>query len=206
MARTASAAAIHRDLVRACARLDARGILAGAEGNLSVRASAARIVVTPAGLTKGTLRAASLVTVAPDGRKLAGKLGASSELPMHVAIYAARPDVHAVVHAHPRAATAFALGGPGLPVGALAELDLVIGPVPVVPYARPGSEALARAVVAALRKGNAVLLANHGAVTVGPTLQSAIQRMESLEQFAQIVINAHILAMQQRVSWEEGNG
>lgn len=201
-----SAAAIQRDLVRGCARLDARGILAGAEGNLSVRLSAARIVVTPAGLTKGTLRTTDLVTVAPDGKKLAGRHGASTELPMHLAIYAARADVRAVVHAHPRAATAFALGGPGLPVGALAELDLVVGPVPVVPYAPPGSDALAKAVGTALCKGNAILLARHGAVTVGPTLESAIQRMESLEQSAQIVINAHILGVQRRVSWEEGNG
>ena len=191
-----AAVAISREIVRGCARLDARGILAGAEGNVSVRLSASRILVTPAGMTKGALRASDLVIVAPDGRPLAGTRSPSSELPMHLAIYAAHPDVHAVVHAHPRAATAFALGGQGLPVGALAELDLVIGRVPVVPYARPGTAALADAVAAAFCWATAVLLANHGAVTVGATLESAIQRIESLEQSAQIVINAHILGVE----------
>ncbi|MDA1081449.1 MAG: class II aldolase/adducin family protein [Gemmatimonadetes bacterium] len=118
---------------------------------------------------------------------------ASSELAMHLAIYAERPDVGAIVHAHPPAATGFAVAGVAMPAGALAELAGVIGHVPIVAFEMPGTVALGRVVADALQTANVVLLANHGAVAVGTTLADATNLMESLEQAARILVTAHIL-------------
>jgi len=112
---------------------------------------------------------------------------------MHLAIYHARPDVGAVVHAHPVSATGFAVARKSIPSRCLAELPGVLGPVPLVAYRPPGSKALGLAVARALRSANVALLANHGAVAVGPTIDVALQRMESLEQAARSVVVARIL-------------
>ena len=112
---------------------------------------------------------------------------------MHVAIYRARADVMAIVHAHPPTATGFAVARKAFPMGALAEVAGVMGPVPLVDYHRPGSKALGSAVAAAMRGADAALLANHGAVTVGRDPTSALNRMEGLEQAARILVSAHIL-------------
>ena len=195
-------------VIRACRRMDARGLVAGAEGNISARFGSGRIVITPAGATKADLRGVDLVvvrlqddattgaTTAPSrakGRRAVGALRPSTELAMHLAIYLARPDVGAIVHAHPPAATGFAVARRPMPVGALAELAGVIGPVPLVPYRMPGSDALATAVARKMTSANVVLLANHGAVAVASTCVAAANLMESLEQSARILVTAHIL-------------
>ena len=112
---------------------------------------------------------------------------------MHLAIYRTRPDVSAIVHAHPPTATGFAVARRPMPVGALAEVAGVMGEVPLVGYHPPGSADLGAAVAAGLRRADAALLANHGAVTVGESLDSALNLMESLEQAARILVSAHIL-------------
>lgn len=188
----ARAAALRREIIRACRRLDAKGLLAGAEGNVSARAGD-RLLITPAGLCKADLAAVQLVETDRTGRPVRRGVRPSSELPLHVAIYAVRSDVGAVVHAHPVAATAFAVARTPLPAGALAEVAGVLGPIPMVPYLAPGSTALAAAVSKALTGANVALLASHGAVAVGPTIAVALQRMESLEQAARIVVVARIL-------------
>jgi len=113
---------------------------------------------------------------------------------MHLAIYGARADVRSVVHAHPPHATAFAVAGTTLPIEGLAELVYTVGRVPLVPYAPPGSRELANRVVAFLHGADVLLLANHGAVAVGPALAVAHQRMESLEHGARILLSARILS------------
>jgi L-fuculose-phosphate aldolase len=184
--------ALRRAIVRACKRLDQKGLVAGAEGNVSARTRGGALV-TPAGRCKADIRASELVPVDGAGRGTRRGRVPSSEVAMHAAIYAERPDVGAVVHAHPVAATAFAAAKKPLPRGALAELAAIVGPVPMVPYHRPGTAALGRAVARALRGANVAFLANHGTVAVGPTMDVALQRMESLEQGARIVLAARIL-------------
>ena len=179
-------------VIAVCQRLDARGLVAGAEGNVSVRVGA-RVLVTPAGARKGRVRARDLVMVDLNGARTRSGDVPSSELAMHLAIYRARPDVGSVVHAHPVAATAFAVARRPLPSNALAEVAGVIGPVPLVPYRQPGSPELARVVGRALRNANAALLVNHGAVTVGQNPDAALSLMESLEQAARIMVSVHIL-------------
>lgn len=187
-----SATAMRREIIRACRRLDAKGLLAGAEGNVSARVGD-RLLITPAGRSKADLAASDLVETDLFGRPVRRSARPSSESPLHVAIYAARGDVGAVVHAHPVAATAFAVARKAIPRGALAEVAGVLGPILLVPYFSPGGTALASAVAKALAGANVALLASHGAVAVGPTIAVALQRMESLEQAARIVVVARIL-------------
>ena len=197
-------------LAAACRRLHARGLLAGAEGNLSVRLLDGTLLVTASGVDKARVDATQVLRVHADGspyhappQAAAGDargmtrggmpLRASSELGMHLAIYAARADVHAVVHAHPPVATGFAAAGLDLPANVLPELPVVVGPVALVPYGRPGTPALAQAMSPYLASHEAFLLANHGVTAVGRSLSDALLRMESVEQAARIVAVARLL-------------
>jgi L-fuculose-phosphate aldolase len=134
-----------------------------------------------------------VVEVSLTGEQEPGARRASSELAVHLRIYARRPDVRAVVHAHPPVATGFAVAGEGFTTGILPELVAQIGWVPLVPYATPGSGELAEQFEPFLASHDAFLMANHGATTVGPSLRIAHQRMESLEQSARILLVARLL-------------
>jgi L-fuculose-phosphate aldolase len=195
-------------LAAACRRLHARGLLAGAEGNLSVRLADGSILVTASGIDKAATTAAQVVRLFADGtphhtpvtdRTNTGAttrdrgLRASSEVGMHLACYAARADVQAIVHAHPPVATGFATAGQGLPANVLPELPVVVGPVALVPYGRPGTPALASAMQPFLEGHEVFLLANHGVTTVGRSLTDALLRMESVEQAARILAVARVL-------------
>ncbi|HEX4931609.1 MAG TPA: class II aldolase/adducin family protein, partial [Gemmatimonadaceae bacterium] len=126
---------IRREIVSVCQRLYARGLIAGPDGNVSARIAANRILVTPAGFSKVDVTAADLVELSIDGRMGPGATRPSSEVQMHLRIYQRRPDVHAVVHAHPPVATAFAVSGQRLPSDVLPELVYQMGEVPLLPYA-----------------------------------------------------------------------
>jgi L-fuculose-phosphate aldolase len=172
-------------------RLYAKGLIAGNEGNVSVR-DGDRLLVTPGGACKGFLRPEELVETDLDGRS-AGGLRATSEIRMHTAVYRARPDVCAVVHAHPPVATGFAVAGVPLDRPVLAEPVVTLGPVPVVPFGTPASADLASHVQQAIVSAQALLLANHGALAVGETLWRAWERMDTLEQFARIALAAQLV-------------
>jgi len=181
------------DIVRVCRRLWERGLIAGPDGNVSVRIAADRLLVTPAGMSKLDVQPDDLVELGLDGRKRSGRLEASTEVGMHVRIYEQRPDVGAVVHAHPPTATAFAVAGEDFMAAVLPEVIFQMGQVPLVPYATPGTPELADAMEPVLARHDAFLLANHGATTCGPTLLLAHQRMESLEHAARILLAARQL-------------
>ena len=182
-----------RQIATVCARLYEHGLIAGQDGNVSARIGD-RVLVTPAGLSKVDVTADALVWVDLDGRSHGeGATRPSSELGMHLRIYARRPDVRAVVHAHPPVATGFGVAGEDLLAGVLPEVILLMGGVPLVPYATPGTPGLADALDPFLDRHDAFLLANHGATTVGATLSVAHQRMESLEHAARILLTARML-------------
>lgn len=201
------AGALAEAIAVACRRLHARGLLAGAEGNVSVRLVDGSVLVTPSGTDKAAMTAEAVlrvraegtgrhevVTGPPDGRAGRDTSGRpSSELEMHLSCYAARPDVTAVVHAHPPAATAFATAGVPLPDDVLPELPVVVGPVALVPYGRPGTAALSDAMRPFLAGHDLFLLANHGVTATGRTLEEAMLRMESAEQAARILLGARLL-------------
>jgi L-fuculose-phosphate aldolase len=185
------------EIVLVCRRLYERGLVAGPDGNVSVRQEDGTILVTPSGLAKVDVTPDDLVVVTLDGHVRDGEPRAgrapSSELRMHLRIYQRRPDVRAVVHAHPPAATGFAVAGEAFVAPVLPEVILQLGEVPLVPYAAPGSEALADAFEPYLLNHDGFLMANHGATTVAATLAMAHRRMESLEHAARILLAARAL-------------
>ncbi len=187
--RATAAAAI----VRVCHRLYDRGLIAGSDGNVSVRLDDGTILVTPSGMSKIDVTAERLIVVDGAGKVLDGAGRASSELKMHLRLYERRPDVHAVVHAHPPTATAFAVAGEGFMAPVLPEVILQMGTVPLVRYATPGTDALPDTFEPFIAGHDAFLLANHGATTIGATLAAAHQRMESLEHAAKILFGARLL-------------
>lgn len=193
--RNAAASAI----AEVCRRLYERGLIAGPDGNVSVRLSDGSILVTPSGMSKGIVTAEDLVVVDMEGRELVGSRSPSSELRMHLRIYQRRPDARAVVHAHPPTATGFAVAGESFMAPVLPEVILQMGAVPLVPYATPGTDALADALEPYLARHDAVLLANHGATTLGRTLTEAHHRMESLEHAARILLAARAVGRVQEL-------
>lgn len=166
-------------------RLHARGLIVAAEGNISVRVGDS-LLVTARGVDKSSLVREQILRTDLAGQPMKTAHAVSSEMAMHTAIYRARRDVRAIVHAHPPTATAFAAAHLPLDQPILAEAVVLLGPVPLVPYAPPATAELGAGVAAGLREANAVLLANHGAVAVGDTLALAHQRMETLEQLARV--------------------
>ena len=184
---------VRREIVEVCRRLYDRSLIAGQDGNVSVRIAADRILVTPAGMSKVDVRAADIVELQLRGGKVKTSKSdreASSEVEVHLAAYAMRPDVHAVVHAHPPVAIGFSVAGETVAHPLLAELQYGVGTVPLVPYEKPGTRALADKAAEFLRSYDVVLLEHHGAVAVAPTLLVAHQRMESLEHAACILLVA----------------
>ena len=183
-----------RRMALCCRQLAAQGLIAGRDGNLSVRLAADRILVTPSGHLKALVSARDMVEVNLGGEaRRAGPRKPTSELDLHLRILRHRPDVHAVVHAHPPMATAFAVAGEEIPANLLPELIFVVGPVPLVPYGTPGTPELGDRVMPYLQGHDALLLANHGAVTMGKTLDEAWIRMESLEHCARIILAARLI-------------
>jgi L-fuculose-phosphate aldolase len=180
-------------VVRVCRRLWERGLVAGHDGNVSVRLGHERILVTPAGLSKCDIGPEDLVVLTVGGVPIGGGLRPSSEIALHVRAYEKRPDVSAVVHAHPPFATAFGVTGRSLPDNVLPEVTVLLGPVPLVPYATPGSAELARRFDPFWAGHDAFLMANHGALALGSNLHIAHQRMETMEHAARIVATAQAL-------------
>ncbi len=181
-----------RDIVEIGRRLWERGYVAANDGNISARLGD-RVLVTPTGLSKGFLKPADLVVVSPSGARLSGELAPTSELPMHLAVYRARANVHAVVHAHPPKATGFAVAGVPLAQCVLPEVILTLGEVPLAGYATPSTEEVARSIGRFIPRYNAILLRNHGVLTLGCDLYQAYYRMETVEHFAEITLAARAL-------------
>lgn len=171
------------------ARLYLRGLVAGNDGNISVRLPEGMLMITPTGVSKGFMEADELHIMDENGKWLAGK-PASSELKMHRAIYAARPQVCAIVHAHPPTAVAFSMHFDALQkaLSCLPEAKYALQKLCLAPFAPLGSEALAQGAAEAAKDTNVVLLERHGAVTMGQDLPSALFRMESLEHCAKIAL------------------
>jgi len=187
-------------IVRVCRRLYERGLVAGPDGNVSVRLHDGSILVTPSGMSKVDVAPEDLVLVTSEGAVRDGRRAPSSELRMHLRIYERRADALAVVHAHPPTATGFAVAGESFVAPVLPEVILQMGEVPIVRYATPGTAAFADSFDPYLEHHNAFLLANHGATTIGRTLALAHQRMESLEHAARIILTARMLGRVNQLS------
>jgi L-fuculose-phosphate aldolase len=194
---------IRADMVEAGRRLYARAYVASNDGNISARLDDHRIITTPKSVSKGFMTPDMMVVVDHDGKKIAGDRDASTELPMHLEVYRNRPDVNAVVHAHPPLATGFAVAGIPLTRAVLAEVITTLGSIPIAEYGTPSTSELPEAVRKYIKAHDGMLLANHGAVTCGPDVMAAYYKMETIEHFAKISLVARLLGREHLISREE---
>lgn len=200
-----SDAQLRADIVEIGRRLWLRGFVASNDGNISVRIGDDRLLMTPTGVSKGFMTPDMMVITDMDGTLVSGAPGRrpSSEMKMHLVAYRERPDVKAVVHAHPPLATGFAVAGFPLDRAVLAEVVTTLGSVPIAEYATPSTEELPEAVRPFVRAHDGMLLANHGALTLGSDLYSAYYKMETIEHFARISLVARQLGRENLLSREE---
>ena len=186
-----------------CQRLWQAGLIVGIDGNVSVRLDQERFLVTPSGVLKSDLRIDDLVEVNALGKRLDGFHKPSSELDLHLRIYRGDAGCGAVVHAHPPTATAFACAGESIDPGVLPEVVLLLGEVPLVDYATPGTPALGDMIEPVVGGHTAALLANHGAVSWGGDLDLARARMETLEHAARIMLATRTVGRVNRLTREQ---
>jgi L-fuculose-phosphate aldolase len=179
------------------------GFVAATDGNVSARLNSRTILITRGGLPKGEAKSSDVVSVRLTGAPRGRDGRASSELPMHLALYRASPRIGAVVHAHPPYATAFAVSGRRLTPNVFPEVLLEFGNIPLVRYAMPSSEELGTMVARYADTCAAALLANHGAVAWGRTVSEALRRMEKLEHAARVEFYASILGGVNRLTPEQ---
>ena len=177
-----------------------KGLIVGGDGNISCRTDDDGFLCTPSGLCKGRMVQDDLIVVDGRGNKLSGSLNPSSELKMHLMVYNQRPDVRAVVHAHPPFATAFACCDEALITPLISEVILTIGCIPVAEYGTPSTDQVADSIKELIKEHNGLLLANHGALTVGMSLEEAYYRMETLEHFAKITYLARMIGSEKPIS------
>src|SRR6184192_4712238 len=194
---------LRADIVEVGRRMYARGYTASNDGNISVRLGSDRLLMTPKGVCKGFMTPDLMCITDLDGRKLQGDRDPSSEMLMHLEVYRQRPDVQAVVHAHPPIATGFAVAGIPLDRAVLAEVLTTLGSVPIADYATPSTKELPDAVRKYIKAHDGMLLANHGALTVGGDVFGAYYKMEIIEHFAKISLVARLLGRQNLISREE---
>jgi L-fuculose-phosphate aldolase len=192
-----------RSIVEFGQRLHARGFVAATDGNLSVRLDDNRLLVTPTCMSKGMMRPGDLVVVDMEGNWLSGRRKVSSEIGMHLMIYRLRPDVRGIVHAHPPTATGFAASGLGLSQPLVCEVVVGLGSIPLARYGTPGTPELTDALEPLIPNHDAVLMANHGVVTFGASLENAYMKMETVEHFAKIALVTHLLGHEQPLDEKE---
>ena len=169
------------------------GFVAANDGNISVKVGPNEFYCTPTGVSKGYMTPDMIIKIDADGNKLEGRLNPSSEIKMHMRVYKERPDVQSVVHAHPLYATSFAIAGIPLTEPIMPEAVIALGCVPIAEYGTPSTEEIPDAISKYLQHYDAVLLANHGALSFSDSLLNAYHKMESVEFYAQLMYQAKVL-------------
>lgn len=176
--------------------LHERSYVAATDGNISVRLDDRRVLATPTAMSKGMMQPDDLTIVDYEGKRVLGRRNVSSEIAMHVLIYKRRPDVHAVVHAHPPVATGYAAAGLPLNKALISEIVISLGCVPIAQYGTPGTPELSEALAELVPRYDAILMANHGVVTYGADLLNAYFKMETVEHFARISLVTELIGRQ----------
>ncbi len=174
-------------------RMYQKNFIIGTEGNLSCRLTEGRLLATVSGVCKWELREEDVVIIDEQGNVLEGKGKPSTEIKMHLEVYRQRPDVQAIVHAHPPYVIALSLVGFRWEVAYMPESALMLGAVPVAPYARPSTHQVPESIREPIRHSDVVVLERHGSLTVGKTLKEAYFKLETLEHTARIIWLAYQL-------------
>jgi L-fuculose-phosphate aldolase len=195
--------ALRADMVEVGRRMYAREYTDANAGNISARLGPERLLMTPKSVCKGFMTPDMMCITDLEGRRLQGDRDPSSEMLMHLEVYRQRPDVQAVVHAHPPTATGFAVAGIPLDRAVLAEVLTTLGSIPIAEYATPSTSELPEAVRKYIKAHDGMLLANHGALTVGSDVMSAYYKMETIEHFAKISLVARMLGRENLITREE---
>jgi L-fuculose-phosphate aldolase len=185
-------------------RIYEKGMAASNDGNISVRLDNGNFLCTPTSVSKGFMTEEMICMIDADGKVLEAAPGfkPSSETVMHMMIYRNRPDVNAVVHAHPLYATSFAAAGKGLEIPILPEAVIHLGKIYLVEYGTPCTKELSDAVEKYVQLTDALLLENHGALTYGDTLINAYHNMESMEFYAHVLFNTYFLGGPKEIKGE----
>jgi L-fuculose-phosphate aldolase len=192
-----------RDVCTVGLWLHRRGFVAATDGNISLRLDPHRILTSPTGICKGMMSPDDLVITDTAGNKISGRRNSSSELAMHLLIYRRRPEVNAIVHAHPTTATGYAAAGLPLNKALLSEAVIGLGCVPLANYGTPGTSELTASIEPLVQMHDAILMANHGVVTYGVDLLSAFFRMETVEHFASVALVTELLHKQVLLSGKD---
>jgi len=184
----------HReDIVQVGRLVFQKGWVAANDGNITIRMDAERILATPTGVCKGMMHPDDLIIVDMKGDKISGRRERTTEILMHLKVYEMRPDIRAVVHAHPPVATGYAAAGRSLSLALLPEVIIGLGCVPLAGYGLPGTPELTEPMLPLIPKYDALLMANHGAVCYGEDVYKAYFKMETMEHFARISLVAELL-------------
>jgi L-fuculose-phosphate aldolase len=171
-------------------RIYKKGFAAANDGNISFRASEKEIVCTPTGVCKGFLKPDDLCVVDMEGNQLSGHRKRTSEIMLHIAIMKERPEVKSVVHCHPPHATAFGIAREPIPQCVLPEVEIFLGDVPITQYAIPGGQEFASTILPFVKRSNIIILANHGTVSYGPTVEKAYWWTEILDAYCRMLMLA----------------
>ena len=184
---------IRKEMIEVGKRVYDKGFVAATDGNLSHRLSGDRVLITPSGFCLGEMQPTDLAVVNMTGRLLTAPHQPTSELPLHLTAYRNRPDINAVVHAHPPTANAFSFAGESLEQCVIPEVVVGFGTIPTTAYATPSSDEGARVIAELIRDHDGLILQRHGTVTVGGCLRDAYFKLEKIEHAAHITLLARLL-------------
>ncbi|MHB1037198.1 MAG: class II aldolase/adducin family protein [Pirellulales bacterium] len=171
-------------------RIYKKGFAAANDGNISYRISEKEVLCTPTLISKGFMKPEDICTVDMEGNQIAGRKKRTSEILLHLAIMKERPEVKSVVHCHPPHATAFAVAREPIPQCVLPEVEVFLGDVPITKYQTPGSQEFADTIMPFVKKTNIIILANHGTVSFGETVEKAYWWTEILDAYCRILMLA----------------
>lgn len=174
-------------------RIYAKGFAAANDGNITYRISENEVLCTPTMVCKGFLKPDDICTVDMNGKQLAGRRKRTSEVLLHLAIMKSRPEIKSCVHCHPPHATAFAIAHEAIPQCVLPEVEVFLGEVPITKYETPGGQAFADTILPFVAKSNVVILANHGTVSYGETVERAYWWTEILDSYCRMLMLARDL-------------
>lgn len=186
-----------------CGRVYEKGFVAANDGNVTSRLDEERILATPSGVSKGDVTAESLLVCDLDGKRIAGDRKVTSEILLHCAVYRERPDLNAVVHAHPPYATAVTVAGVSLEEPVLPEVAVTFGKIPTAEYATPASPEGPEVIRKLIRDFDAMLLDRHGTLTAGRDVWEAYYKLEKVEHAAQVIFLAQQFGAVRHMSDDE---
>jgi L-fuculose-phosphate aldolase len=186
---------LREEIIRVTRLVCSQGLARSSDGNVSARLDGGRVLITPRGLYKMEMATEDLVIIDEGGQLLAGKPGRqpTTEYGLHLEVYRQRPELQAVLHAHPPYTTALSIAGLPFPTDYMPEVLVMLGPVPTAPYARPGTPALGESIRELIRSHDNIVLSHHGTVSAARTLEQALMALERMEATAHTYFLARAL-------------